>query len=137
MPLQFVQWVTVQPGGAYALSVWVRATVPAPLGGVPVTLALRMVDTPYTSYGSATAVAGAEWSQLSVPLAQLPPGAPASAGFFLSAGSKGTVWFDDASLTLVPASSALPVWTLGPTPAVPMDRSFWCMNANHMCAWGA
>jgi hypothetical protein len=106
---QFVQSTTLQPGTAYRLSIWTKATSPTGLAGVTITLMLRQMGEPYNALAATTAVVGATWTQLIVPAAVVPAGgALVGVGFFVNTGGPGVVWLDDASLTAIPAATPLP-----------------------------
>jgi hypothetical protein len=106
---QFVQPTTLQPGTAYRLSIWTKATPPTGIAGVTITLMLRQMGEPYNALAAATAVVGATWMQLIIPAAVVPAGgAPMAVGFFVNTGGPGVVWLDDASLTAILAATPLP-----------------------------
>lgn len=126
--LQFAQFTSVASGTAYRLSIWARAS------GMSVTLYLRVAGPPYTSFGTTTAVVGANWTQLVVPVAVVPAGSGSSVsvGFFVSTGGTGTLWLDDASLTAVPSNQALPTQVLSTPLSSPINMDYFCQNFNHM-----
>jgi len=107
--IQFVQFTTLNPGAAYRMGIWAKATPPTGLSGVTLTLQLRLSGEPYTSFAATTAVVGASWTQLIVPAVVVPAGVgPVGVGFFINTGGPGVVWLDDASLTAIPAAKPLP-----------------------------
>lgn len=132
---QYGQFITLQRGTAYRLSVWARAIPPTGEKGVAVTLYLRQAGEPYITYGSASAVVGTSWVLLVIPAAIVPPDtADTLSVFLINSGGTGTVFLDDASMTAVPAATPLPDLTISPPSNKPITRDYCCMNANHMWA---
>jgi hypothetical protein len=142
-------WVQAQPkaeaaaaveGGALAVGddAEIAATerAAADAGGMAVTLGLRLADSPYTMFDSVSAQVGSSWTQLVVPAAVIPysvaadkPGQTISVGFMVNTGGLGTLWPDDASLTV---EELLPEVTVITNKAAVVTRQYFCMNVNHM-----
>jgi hypothetical protein len=114
-----------------------RATADAAAaGGLSVTLGLRLSGPPYTMFDSVSATVGNSWTQLVVPAAVIPytaaaadPGQNISVGFMINTGGLGSLWLDDASLTLV---KDLPEVTVITNKSAVVTRQYFCMNINHM-----
>jgi hypothetical protein len=126
---------TINHDGAGATAVGAAADAAA-AGGLSVTLGLRLAGPPYTMFDSISATVGSSWTQLEVPAAVIPqtaaaanPGQNISVGFMVSTGGLGTLWLDDASLTLV---EDLPELTVITNKAAVVTRQYFCMNINHM-----
>lgn len=135
---QFAQYLNVDSGIAYRMSIWARAVPPTPQAGqaaqpgVSVTLYLRTGGEPYSSYASTSLVVTNTWTQLVVETALVPPSnGQVNVGFFINTGGTGTVWLDDASLTALPTGTPLPNKVLTPLSA-PIDKNYFCMNINGM-----
>lgn len=91
---QLLQEFEALPGMEYLATVWVRASAP-----VPVNLLARQSGQPYALRGRHQVMAGPEWQQLRVAWTS-PAGERVS--FILNPEKPGTVWFDDAALTVTP-----------------------------------
>jgi hypothetical protein len=108
----------------------------AAVGGLSVTLGLRLSGPPYTMFDSVPATVGNSWTQLVVPAVVIPytaaaaaPGQNISVGFMINTGGLGSLWLDDASLTVV---KDLPEITVITNKAAVVTRQHFCMNTNHM-----
>jgi hypothetical protein len=127
---QFSQKITVTRGFAqttqpvafraarYRASIWIRAQ---PTQWVSLTL--REEGAPYDSYGSAAIKVGPHWTQVTAegdtPVIQ--------GGLFINTTVPGTIWLDDAALTVVPRQAQ----RLSPPSSV-IPRVFFGLNVNHM-----
>jgi hypothetical protein len=113
-----------------------QAAAAGDAGGMAVTLGLRLADSPYTMFDSVSAQVGSSWTQLVVPAAVIPystaadnPDQTVSVGFMVNTGGLGSLWLDDASLTV---EVSLPEVTVITNKAAVVTRQYFCMNVNHM-----
>jgi hypothetical protein len=103
--LRVGQRLLLSPGGAYQASIWMRGQPPAGSTAVlRATLALRQDGGASSVYSSATVTLGRQWTQLSLPLVEL-PGKPSDpllpCLFSVTVEQRGTVWLDSATLMVV------------------------------------
>ena len=104
--VQLVQPVTVIPGAAYTMTVWLRSP-----SGVTVNLILQNQNAPYNYYASAPAQLDADWSKFSV-AGQV--GDNGTVLLMIQASAPGTFSVDDVSFT---DATGLPVSGGVPWPA--------------------
>jgi hypothetical protein len=112
----------------------VAADDAAAAGGLSVTLGLRLSGPPYTMFDSVSATISTSWTQLVGPAAVISytaadPGQNISVGFMVNTGGLGSLWLDDASMTVV---NDLPEVTVLTNKAAVVTRQYFCMNINHM-----
>jgi hypothetical protein len=129
---QFVQAVSVVPGNAYRLSVWVRGQ-PATGSPTQMTAILALMGIKdYTIYGSSAIDIGPQWALLELRLAYVlgrPTDARIPCFFLLKVSQQGSFWLDGAHMA--PVGAALPPITLAPPASTPIPRSYFCMH-NHL-----
>lgn len=102
---QLAQPLTIRPEAHYRLGVWLKAEQP-----MVVTLWLRKAGAPYSDYGARSVLIGTEWTKVEVSAFTngLWDQDSRQALFMVSSASRGTLWIDDASMSITPRPLPLP-----------------------------